>query len=57
VRGFAFVELSPHPAPVFFIIEGVQDVNRLVNTPDFSQCFVDAVLSRVRAEPMQHQRR
>ena len=40
------------PAAVFLIVDGVQDVDGPLHTPDLIERLVHAVLARVRAQPM-----
>ena len=57
VGRFALVQLAPHSSPVIFIVDGLQNVNRLLNPADFRESLVDAVLAGIGAQPVKHQRR
>src|ERR1039457_5370696 len=57
MRRLALVQFAAHPAPVILIIQGLQNVDRLLNTADLRKSLIDAVLSDIRAKPMKHQRR
>ncbi len=51
----AFIQFTTHPAAILLVVQGLQDVDRLVHATDLGQRLMDAVLSRIGAQSMQDQ--
>lgn len=51
-----FIQFPPHPTAVLLIVQGLEDVDRLVSPANLRQRLMDAVLSRVGAQSVQDER-
>src|SRR6478672_2440006 len=55
-RALALVQLLPDAASVRGVVQEAEHKGGLPHPPDLGQCLVQAVLARVRAEPVQDER-